>query len=89
MSPPPPTDDPYEGFQEVSARLMEIYGYYPSPGDRHVAEFFPFFLRDTGNGLGYGVQSGLDMTNEFLPRARAGIASPIRPKAVPTRSAAL
>jgi len=45
---------------------MEIYGYYPSPGDRHVAEFFPFFLRDTGNGLGYGVQSGLDMTNDIL-----------------------
>jgi alpha-galactosidase len=66
MSPPPPTDDPYEGLQEVSARLMEIYGYYPSPGDRHVAEFFPFFLRDTGNGLGYGVQSGLDMTNHIL-----------------------
>ena len=51
-------DDPYEGFQEVSVRLMEIYGYYPSPGDRHVAEFFPFFLRQTGNGLGYGLQSG-------------------------------
>jgi alpha-galactosidase len=45
---------------------MEIYGYYPSPGDRHVAEFFPFFLRDTSNGLGYGVQSGLDMTNNIL-----------------------
>jgi alpha-galactosidase len=66
LSPPPPSGDPYEGFQEVSARLMEIYGYYPSPGDRHVAEFFPFFLRDTGNGLGYGVQSGLDMTNHIL-----------------------
>ena len=44
-SAPPPSDDPYEGFQEVSARLMEMYGYYPSPGDRHVGEFFPFFLR--------------------------------------------
>ena len=65
-SPPPPSDDPYEGFQEVSARLMEIYGYYPSPGDRHVAEFFPFFLRQTENGLAYGTQSGLDMTNRAL-----------------------
>jgi alpha-galactosidase len=65
-SPPPPSDDPYEGFQEVSARLMEVYGYYPSPGDRHVAEFFPFFLRETGNGLGYGTQAGLDMTNAIL-----------------------
>ncbi len=65
-SPPPPTNDPYEGFQEVSARLMELYGFYPSPGDRHVAEFFPYFLRQTGNGLGYGLQSGLDMTNDIL-----------------------
>ena len=56
--PPPPSDDPYEGFQEVSARLMELYGFYPSPGDRHVAEFFPFFLRQTGNGLGYGTAVG-------------------------------
>jgi alpha-galactosidase len=65
-SPPSPSDDPYEGFQEVSARLMEIYGYYPSPGDRHVAEFFPFFLRPTENGLAYGTQSGLDETNRVL-----------------------
>jgi alpha-galactosidase len=65
-SAPPPSDDPYEGFQEVSARLMELYGFYPSPGDRHVGEFFPFFLRQTGNGLGYGLQSGLDMTNDIL-----------------------
>jgi len=63
---PPPSADPYEGFQEVSARLMELYGFYPSPGDRHVAEFFPFFLRQTGDGLGYGLQSGVDMTNRIL-----------------------
>jgi alpha-galactosidase len=31
-----------------------------------VAEFFPFFLRPTGNGLGYGTQAGLDMTNRIL-----------------------
>ena len=66
VSPPPGSSDPYEGFQEVSARLMALYGFYPLPGDRHVAEFFPFFLRQTGNGLGYGLQSGLDMTNEIL-----------------------
>ena len=66
-TPPPATDgDLYAGFQEVSARLMEIYGYYPSPGDRHVAEFFPFFLRQTDQGLGYGTQVGLDMTNRIL-----------------------
>jgi len=66
ISPPAASDDPYERFQEVSARLMEIYGYYPSPGDRHVAEFFPFFLRKSTHGLDYGTQSGLDMTNRIL-----------------------
>lgn len=67
-SPPSPSadSDPYAGFQEVSARLMEIYGFYPSPGDRHVAEFFPFFLRQLDGGLGYGTQAGLDMTNRIL-----------------------
>ncbi|MBA2598764.1 MAG: hypothetical protein H0V00_19255 [Chloroflexia bacterium] len=65
-APPLPAGDPYAGFQEVSARLMDVYGYYPSPGDRHVAEFFPFFLRNTGDGLGYGTQAGLDMTNATL-----------------------
>jgi alpha-galactosidase len=65
-SPPIPSEDPYEGFQEVSARLMEIYGYYPSPGDRHVAEYFSFFLRQTECGLAYGTQSELDMTNAIL-----------------------
>jgi alpha-galactosidase/6-phospho-beta-glucosidase family protein len=66
ISPPSASDDPYEGFQEVSARLMEIYGFYPSPGDRHVAEFFPYFLRQSSNGLDYGTQTGLDMTNRVL-----------------------
>lgn len=67
-SPPAHGDDPYHGFQEVSTRLMEIYGFYPSPGDRHVAEFFPSFLRqaEDGRGLRYGTQSGLDMTNRIL-----------------------
>jgi alpha-galactosidase len=64
--PPAPSDDPYGGFQEVSSRLMEIYGYYPSPGDRHVAEFFPYFLRPRDGILPYGTQSGLDMTNRIL-----------------------
>lgn len=65
-APPLPPGDPYSGFQEVSARLLAVYGLYPSPGDRHVAEFFPSFLRRTGGRLGYGTQSGLDMTNAIL-----------------------
>jgi alpha-galactosidase len=58
--------DVYEGFQQVSARLMQVYGLYPSPGDRHVSEFFPYFLRKDEDILGYGLQGGLDMTNDIL-----------------------
>jgi alpha-galactosidase len=57
----------------VSLKLMEIYGYFPSPGDRHVAEFFPFFLKSTGDSahgrgrrLAYGLTAGLDMTYEII-----------------------
>ncbi len=59
-------NDPYDGFQTVSAMLTGLYGLFPSPGDRHVAEFFPYFLKDDGGSLKYGTQSGLDMTNRIL-----------------------
>jgi len=59
-------DDPYDAFQYVSAWLTSFYGLFPSPGDRHVAEFFPWFLRKDGEKLRYGTQSGLDMTNRIF-----------------------
>jgi len=60
-------DDPYDRFQTVSAMLTELYGCFPSPGDRHVAEFFPYFLRQGEDGrLRYGTQAGLDMTNDIF-----------------------
>ncbi|MGA8117689.1 MAG: hypothetical protein WCA46_28980 [Actinocatenispora sp.] len=34
--------------QPVSADLLATFGHYPAPGDRHVAEFFGDYLRDTG-----------------------------------------
>jgi alpha-galactosidase len=59
-------EDPYDAFQYVSAWLTELYGLFPSPGDRHVAEFFSQFLRMEDGKLAYGTQSGLDMTNAIL-----------------------
>ena len=42
--------------QPVSFLLLKELGLYPSPGDRHVAEFFPFFMRDDANrGADYGL----------------------------------
>jgi alpha-galactosidase len=60
------SDDPYDRFQYVSAMLTELYGYFPSPGDRHVAEFFPYFLRHGEQGLPYGTQYSLDMTDDIF-----------------------
>jgi alpha-galactosidase len=60
--------DAYDSFQYVSAWLTEIYGRFPSPGDRHVSEFFSYFLRpDAATGrLPYGTQHGLDQTNSIF-----------------------
>lgn len=42
--------------QPVSFLLFRHLGLYPSPADRHVAEFFPFFVRDdTNRGADYGL----------------------------------
>ena len=35
---------PFEDHWRVKLALFGIYGYLPAAGDRHVAEFFPFFL---------------------------------------------
>ncbi len=38
----------------VSASLFKVFGAYPAPGDRHVAEFVPYFLnRDSDYGKRY------------------------------------
>lgn len=45
------------GGQPISFLLCKLYGLYPSPGDRHVAEFFPWFLtKESGGGSAYGLE---------------------------------
>ena len=40
----------------ISSMLCRTFGYFPSPGDRHVAEFFPHFLNEkSGGGTRYGL----------------------------------
>jgi alpha-galactosidase len=42
--------------QPVSFQLFREFGLYPAPGDRHVAEFFPFYLtEETHRGADYGL----------------------------------
>lgn len=47
----------------VSADLLDRFGLYPSPGDRHVAEFFGDYLSvEPGGDLAWDLQDGLDAT---------------------------
>ena len=48
--------DPFEDHNRVKARLFQVFGALPAAGDRHVAEFFPYFLTDAAErGRAYGV----------------------------------
>src|SRR3954453_18791997 len=47
---------PFQDRWRVKMSLLDTYGYLPAAGDRHVAEFFPYFLtEETGAGEDYGV----------------------------------
>lgn len=35
----------YAKKEPISSQLFDIFGLYPAPGDRHVAEFFPFYMK--------------------------------------------
>jgi len=55
----------------VSADLLRTFGRYPAPGDRHVAEFFGWYLggesrEPSGGDLPWGLQGGRDATMEYI-----------------------
>jgi alpha-galactosidase/6-phospho-beta-glucosidase family protein len=53
----------------VSADLLRTFGRYPAPGDRHVAEFFGWYLGGevaTYGDLPWGLQGGRDATMEYI-----------------------
>src|SRR5262249_11050603 len=37
---------PFQDRWRLKLALFDAYGYLPAAGDRHLAEFFPYFLRD-------------------------------------------
>lgn len=54
-----PATDPFDRVpQPLSFGLYERFGYYPGPGDTHVAEFFPQLLHAPGRASALGVVSG-------------------------------
>ncbi|GAB2595119.1 family 4 glycosyl hydrolase [Microlunatus antarcticus] len=56
----------------VSADLYRTFGRYPAPGDRHVAEFFGWYLRSADgapvheDALPWGLQGGRDDTIRYI-----------------------
>jgi len=73
---------PFPSFRDhwqVKLALFDIYGYLPAAGDRHVAEFFPYFLTEqTHAGADYGV--GLTLIEhryEVGRMAQAGVRAAI------------
>jgi len=55
-------------IEPVTADLLELFGLYAAPGDRHVAEFFSWYLGcPTEDGkLAWGLQPGLDATHHYI-----------------------
>ncbi|MBA8796061.1 alpha-galactosidase [Friedmanniella endophytica] len=53
--------------QPVSADLLRTFGRYPAPGDRHVSEFFGWYLTGEDPGaLRWGLQHGRDDTDRYI-----------------------
>jgi len=49
--------EPFVDRWKLKLELFDLYGALPAAGDRHLAEFFPYFLTDAAHrGADYGVQ---------------------------------
>jgi alpha-galactosidase len=72
---------PFQDRWKVKLSLLDRYGYLPAAGDRHVAEFFPYFLtEETGAGEDYGVlltkiEHRYDMLHASQAEVKATLAS--------------
>lgn len=65
------TPDPQSAGALVSTDLYQVFGRYPAPGDRHVAEFFNWYLRSPSESpddhdLPWGLQRGRDETISYI-----------------------
>jgi alpha-galactosidase/6-phospho-beta-glucosidase family protein len=60
-----------DGGEPISFQLAHTYGLFPSPGDRHVAEFFPYFHRPGADGgRTYGLQTSAERVASLASRAQ-------------------
>jgi alpha-galactosidase/6-phospho-beta-glucosidase family protein len=73
--------EPFQDRWQLKLALFERYGYLPAAGDRHLAEFFPYFLtEESGAGADWGVQlttieHRYEMVQAAQARVRASLAS--------------
>ncbi|MBA2447014.1 MAG: hypothetical protein H0V51_03210 [Chloroflexi bacterium] len=66
---------PFQDRWTLKLALFETYGYLPAAGDRHLAEFFPYFLTaETGAGEDYGVLlTTIEHREDLVREARAEV----------------
>ena len=79
---PPSRGDWHEPFVDrwkLKLELFDLYGALPAAGDRHLAEFFPYFLTEaTQRGADYGVLlTTIPHRREQVAAARADVRAAI------------
>src|SRR5947199_2518106 len=71
--------EPFTDRWKLKLTLFDVYGALPAAGDRHLAEFFPYFLSDdTHQGADYGVQlTRIAHRQQQVATARAAVVAAI------------
>ncbi len=65
-----PERSPFQDHWKVKLALLDVYGYLAGAGDRHIAEFFPYFLTE---GTRFGADFDVEMTPVDLRERRTAL----------------
>ena len=67
--------EPFVDRWKLKLELFDLYGALPAAGDRHLAEFFPYFLTEAAHrGADYGVQlTTIPHRQQQVATARANV----------------
>jgi len=63
----------YDKKEPISMQLYNIFGLYPAPGDRHVGEFYPFYMKEQVLNEKNYTWKNIDMSLMIEWRARRSI----------------
>jgi alpha-galactosidase/6-phospho-beta-glucosidase family protein len=77
--------EPFQDRWQLKLALFDVYGYLPAAGDRHLAEFFPYFLTDaTHQGADYGVLlTTIEHRRQQVAQAREQVLQVVEGRAAP------